>query len=289
MKSTLSKVLALLSIVVCVRFSGLYFIKSKKWFVLCCFWHLGDNVAGLLPLDEFIKTDGRKIAAFVTKNDCPLVSYYPNIDRIHRIPLFAHRRLRNYFYKFEEYFQRKGGGAVLHPMIHSGKDCFHKSWFVWQKKTLPIVPRPSEKERIIVASKSVLFIPNSISISSSPVLKTMEDLARDYLSKGYSVYVNGDSSVSRVEVAGAERPVTIFPSLEWLAHNADSFETIIGIRTGLFDFLCAAGCKTKMVIFYDDSPSGLWNKENWPICFWSANAKEVVVKDISRAFSCHNQ
>ena len=267
----------------CLFFSlpFLYYRLNHQWFFLVGFRHLGDNIIGLLPLNEWLSRDRRKIVAIIPKSQAFLAKWYPQFTKI---KLISDKRNTSLFFSEIRFvadgvLRRKAKGGFVCPRLNEPLryPLYTCTWFPYKTATKPKIQLSGVAEKHLSHGKTIMIIPDSYSFQSKKISAFLHDAAQKFVSLGYTVILNTKNTAGYSSWLYGDHVTTLYPSLEWLAANAETFSAIVGIRTGLMDLLCSTCSAARIVACYDNTQAGIWNLNSYPLTWWGPRAMDLEI------------
>lgn len=252
--------------------------KACGYLPLLGFYGIGDNVYRLHCLDEY--KGQKKIVVFCNAKNEWLFRLYRGVDRVFEISSkmygFLHSRPQclKRISRFRlglwvaDYSQ---DGST--PFLRTRK-CYGLGPETRSMRTFPLLP--SGDPLFVPKRKSILIIPDSVFYHSSKIDQRIAKEATIFAAKGYSIYVNSPRRLPGFPT----KAVFLFPSCIQLAFLARQVERVVGIRTGLLDFIVSTNSANTIVCYYDRRVCDLlsWG---YSLKLWGAeiSIKEVDVND----------
>ena len=235
------------------------------------FFGIGDCLVELSCIDDFAKGTRRPIAVFGEGPIEKLAPFFPSIKRVARLGNQNHFIVEHHMELINFCAKRKHLLFIGH-YADSSKDIIGKMRCIYGLKepgriTFPIIPRVASA--INKNQKAVLVVPRSNFYQSNAVHRAIQERVSYFLLNGYEVYVNGECpQYNELSDRNLHYVFWDLPTLFWSAKNV---EIIIGIRTGLLDFLVTAG--TPIELYSDSSPTGQLLRNVWPLSMWKTSTE----------------
>lgn len=117
----------------------------------------------------------------------------------------------------------------------------------------------------------VLVIPFSTGYQSNKIFDVISLRTKSLIESGYSVYVNSKEKIPSFD----DRCNYVYYGLKELYYLAAQSDLIVGIRSGILDFL--AGCKTKIEVYMQDDYYGHYLGTIFDLSMWGGDVDNRFV------------
>lgn len=241
---------------------------------------IGDNVITLSGIDDFLLMVQKDIVAIGPRQLVKLSAFYPQISSFIEIGTYSNQLLFEKRAFFLRRLQNKG------LLVYAAHYLGHKNGLTAVLRMNQVFHLPPESRRItlpvvkkcsVLASekgneKFALVVPFSTGYRSELLTAQVVSRMKELFFAGYRIIINTDLILPSFSGYG----MCVFWDLDTLYNAAREVDVIVGVRSGILDFL--AGCGTPIEAYMLDDNYGHYLGTVFDLSMWGAICRNKYVK-----------
>ena len=263
--------------ILCIVIIPAFFYYLKGYITFCGLMNIGDICYQLSYVDDYKDRTKKKIRVLCLPGRERVFVFYPAVDKVSVVQT----KVNNFILSHHIYFEKNKLFLCLFAFPKPDENVLQYFKRTYCANELSLISFPSLNNSISGQLKanqikdSVLLIPSSNFYKSDKIADYLAKLSCFLKENGSPVFINSD-----VKIDGVVGNY-LYLNLSELLENAKFFRSIVGIRTGLLDFL--VNSNANIICLYDKSPIGIRFKEKeYSLHDWKGSSivHEYYVEDL---------